>query len=119
MAHERVLATHEPAEDAGTTTLLGGVIVKLDAKVAPSDSVLLFGLTFFLKEPDPWGLFLASVGDVKCFVWRGGCMHEATLGNRGNVSDASDPGGRVRTLVFSHEPTDSPSDWPAHGAPAA
>ncbi len=79
VAHEAVLATAEQPDDAGTTTLLGAAVVKLDA-----------------AEPDRHALMIVSVGDVKAFIWhKEGRMSDATFANRGNVSDASDPGGRV------------------------
>jgi hypothetical protein len=79
VAHDAVLATAESAEDAGTTTLLGAAVVELDA-----------------SEPERFALMIVSVGDVKAFVWsKEGRMMDATFANRGNVSDATDPGGRV------------------------
>jgi hypothetical protein len=87
VAHDAVLASNEVPEDAGTTTMLGAAVVRLDA-----------------REPEKWALLIVSIGDVKCFVWRDGRMLDATFGNRGNVSDATDPGGRIGPRVEKTHP---------------
>jgi len=74
VAHEQVVAA-----TTGTTTLLAGIIMEVD------------------PDTDEWALVAASVGDCKAFVY----MQEAdrcvdvTLGNRRNLRDARDPGGRL------------------------
>ena len=78
-AHDKVLDSSEGLpQDAGTTTLLGAAVIKLEE-----------------LEPEPWALVMVNVGDVKAYVWREGSMMEATPGNRGNAGDATDPGGRI------------------------
>lgn len=74
VAHEQVVNA-----GAGTTTLLAGILMEVD------------------PNSDEWALVAASVGDCKAFVYMQGadrCV-DVTLGNRRNLRDARDPGGRL------------------------
>lgn len=74
VAHEHVVNA-----GAGTTTLLAGILMEVD------------------PNADEWALVAASVGDCKAFVYMTGadrCV-DVTLGNRRNLRDARDPGGRL------------------------
>lgn len=74
VAHEHVVAA-----GAGTTTLLAGILMEVD------------------PNSDEWALVAASVGDCKALVYMQGidrCV-DVTLGNRRNLRDARDPGGRL------------------------
>jgi hypothetical protein len=44
-----------------------------------------------------WAFVCASVGDCKAFCWTpsSGKLQDITVGNRTNLTDASDPGGRI------------------------
>jgi hypothetical protein len=88
VAHERIIEGLEGEQvwDAGTTTLIGGVLLPLDEGTGPHDP--------------RYGLVVASVGDCKCFVYspREGRTVDVTLGNRGGI-DATDPGGRLGPYV--------------------
>eukprot|EP01094_Clydonella_sp_ATCC50884_P011330 TRINITY_DN21127_c0_g1_i1.p1 TRINITY_DN21127_c0_g1~~TRINITY_DN21127_c0_g1_i1.p1 ORF type:complete len:754 (+),score=257.55 TRINITY_DN21127_c0_g1_i1:278-2539(+) len=82
-AHKKIIEPKEDVWDAGTTTLLGGALVRL----APSEG----------SRRKPWAFVCASVGDCKAFVYRHKeeCFDEITKGNRSNLIDASDCGGRL------------------------
>ena len=86
MAHKKIIAPKEDVWDAGTTTLLGGIAMQLqpDASAEPS-------------APKQWALVCASVGDCKAFVYSPSThlIREITVGNRNNLIDASDCGGRL------------------------
>lgn len=74
VAHEQVIAA-----TTGTTTLLAGILMEVD------------------PDTDEWALVTASVGDCKAFVYMQDadrCV-DVTLGNRRNLRDARDPGGRL------------------------
>ena len=80
-AHDKILATKELCYDAGTTTVLAGILGKL---VEPVDS----------KE---WVFVCLSVGDCKAFYYSKSnkTFKEITVGNRMNLTDARDCGGRL------------------------
>jgi hypothetical protein len=82
MAHKKIIAPKEDVWDAGTTTLLGGVVMPIAE--SPADS----------KQ---WAFVCASVGDCKAFLYSSLTkrFHEITAGNRNNLTDASDCGGRL------------------------
>jgi serine/threonine protein phosphatase PrpC len=74
VAHEQVVAA-----TTGTTTLLAGIIMEVD------------------PDTDEWALVCASVGDCKAFVYvqeADRCV-DVTLGNRRDLRNARDPGGRL------------------------
>jgi len=50
-----------------------------------------------VKRKSKWGFLCASVGDCKCFRWSktARTVEDITHGNRQNVSNASDCGGRI------------------------
>lgn len=71
--------------DAGTTTLLGCLILPL----VPSASG---------PPPSPWGILCVSIGDCKAYriSVANKTVSEVTVGCRaGNLSDLTDPGGRL------------------------
>jgi len=80
-AHDKILATKEVSYDAGTTTALAGLLVKL---AEPIDS----------KE---WVFVCVSVGDCKAFYYskKKKSFVDITVGNRMNLTDARDCGGRL------------------------
>ncbi|KYR02720.1 protein phosphatase 2C-related protein [Tieghemostelium lacteum] len=85
-AHNKIVEGKNDIWDAGTTTLLGGLVLELDTQ----------------EEGAPkWGFLCASVGDCKAFL----VSHkkkealDVTNGNRCNLSDTRDPGGRLGPYV--------------------
>jgi len=79
-AHDGILEGKKDIWMAGSTTLLGGVCVPLK-EGAPSD----------------WGWVGITVGDCKAFHWREKekVVVDLTEGNRINITDPRDPGGRI------------------------
>lgn len=72
-------ATAERLFDVGTTTMLGAVVMQLETPKGYD--------TMFL---------CVSLGDCKAYHITGsGSVTEVTSGNRNNISDAKDPGGRL------------------------
>eukprot|EP01120_Amphizonella_sp_Union-15-10_P009396 TRINITY_DN3542_c0_g1_i2.p1 TRINITY_DN3542_c0_g1~~TRINITY_DN3542_c0_g1_i2.p1 ORF type:complete len:403 (+),score=81.80 TRINITY_DN3542_c0_g1_i2:97-1305(+) len=90
-AHQAIIYDKEDVWMAGTTTLLGGVVLQIDNK----------GCT----DP-PWGLVCISIGDCKAFhySWKEKKVCDVTAGNRLNITDARDPGGRIGPYVKDGEP---------------
>lgn len=93
-AHDAVISSSIAAGkkdpyDAGTTTLLGGVLVELNI---PEDQREI-------KEPR-WGFLFISVGDCKAFHHsiRTGVSTDLT-GNTRPSKDGRDPGGRLGPLL--------------------
>eukprot|EP01113_Clastostelium_recurvatum_P046662 TRINITY_DN820_c0_g1_i2.p1 TRINITY_DN820_c0_g1~~TRINITY_DN820_c0_g1_i2.p1 ORF type:complete len:956 (+),score=243.32 TRINITY_DN820_c0_g1_i2:188-3055(+) len=82
--------------EVGTTTLLGGMLMKLDVKEKDS-------------APDHatrWAFVCASVGDCKAFSFspQSGQVREVTEGSRPLVLDASDCGGRLGPQIEGQGP---------------
>jgi len=74
--------------EAGTTTLLVGMLVEVEPNVQLNHA--------------NWCFVCANVGDCKAFHWSksNGQISEITLGSRGNVSDRADPGGRLGPYIY-------------------
>jgi len=68
---------------AGTSTALGGLIVELERDKDPS--------------LPPWAFVFITIGDCKCFKYdiATETCSDITAGNRMNITDARDPGGRL------------------------
>eukprot|EP00028_Trichosphaerium_sp_Am-I-7-wt_P006291 CAMPEP_0168520060 /NCGR_PEP_ID=MMETSP0405-20121227/7721_1 /TAXON_ID=498012 /ORGANISM="Trichosphaerium sp, Strain Am-I-7 wt" /LENGTH=394 /DNA_ID=CAMNT_0008540787 /DNA_START=37 /DNA_END=1221 /DNA_ORIENTATION=- len=77
---------------AGTTTLLGGVVVQIDNKHYPTDP--------------SWAFVCCTIGDCKAFVFKDKEKEvvDITAGNRIDVTDARDPGGRIGPYINDGEP---------------
>jgi len=85
-AHNRIVQGKEDIWEAGTTTLLGALVLELEP----------------VNEGDPrWGFLCASVGDCKAFLAspKQHRVIDVTTGNRNNVTDTRDPGGRLGPYV--------------------
>eukprot|EP00026_Physarum_polycephalum_P008264 Phypoly_transcript_08345.p1 GENE.Phypoly_transcript_08345~~Phypoly_transcript_08345.p1 ORF type:complete len:424 (+),score=60.08 Phypoly_transcript_08345:205-1476(+) len=80
-AHNSILEGKAGFWDAGTTTLLGGILLEVNK-----------GNDTWAPE---WAFVCASVGDCKAFLCSNGVITEITQGNRKNVTDARDCGGRI------------------------
>jgi len=81
-AHLRIVQGKEDIWEAGTTTLLSVLILELEQN-QPSDP--------------KWGILCGSVGDCKAFLVnkKTQAVLDITSGNRDNVKDSRDPGGRL------------------------
>jgi len=85
-AHNRICSGKEDIWEAGTTTLLGALVLELEP----------------VNDTDPrWGFLCASVGDCKAFIAspKYKRITDITIGNRNNVTDNRDPGGRLGPYV--------------------
>ena len=80
-AHYKIIEGFEDIWDAGTTTFLGGI------------------LTQEPKKDDQYIFLFINVGDCKVLVYDGKNVRDATVGNRQNVSNPCDPGGRIGPYV--------------------
>lgn len=82
-AHDLIV---ENDEAPGTTTLVAGMLVEMEGVNA--------------DQPE-YGVVFASVGDCKAYVWSAKemCIIDPTSGNRSNLRDAKDPGGRLGPWV--------------------
>jgi serine/threonine protein phosphatase PrpC len=80
-AHYSIVQGKEDIWEAGTTTLLGILILELE----PGEGI------------PKWGLLCGSVGDCKAFHvnMKTREILDITSGNRDNVKDSRDPGGRL------------------------
>eukprot|EP01120_Amphizonella_sp_Union-15-10_P005480 TRINITY_DN1630_c0_g1_i2.p1 TRINITY_DN1630_c0_g1~~TRINITY_DN1630_c0_g1_i2.p1 ORF type:complete len:390 (-),score=69.41 TRINITY_DN1630_c0_g1_i2:82-1251(-) len=81
-SHKKILSsTREDIWEAGTTTLIGCLLLELDV----DDNKGIFGF------------LCASVGDCKAFVYhrKADKVIDVTAGNRLHVKDKRDPGGRL------------------------
>lgn len=84
-AHKRIVSGKEDIWEAGTTTLIGVLCLELES-----------------AEGEPkWGVLCASVGDCKAFIASRTMKDviDVTNGNRNNVLDGRDPGGRLGPYV--------------------
>lgn len=85
-AHNRIVSGKDDIWEAGTTTLIGTLILELETE----------------NEGDPkWGVLCASVGDCKAFIAQPNTKQivDVTNGNRNNVADGRDPGGRLGPYI--------------------
>eukprot|EP01107_Rhizomastix_libera_P003835 TRINITY_DN1657_c0_g1_i2.p1 TRINITY_DN1657_c0_g1~~TRINITY_DN1657_c0_g1_i2.p1 ORF type:complete len:868 (+),score=233.96 TRINITY_DN1657_c0_g1_i2:30-2606(+) len=116
-AHSAIVAQKEDPYDAGTTTLVGGVVCGVTDSKGASLRRLESGLSLsaakaqplkgtfstskmdeynpFLEGIELWAFLFISVGDCKVFRYSSssGKISDITRGNRG--TDATDPGGRI------------------------
>jgi len=98
--HHKICLDKEDIWEAGTTTLLGGLIIKLKKKEDPKAE----------KEAEdikPQYCFVfVSIGDCKVFHFSAKSreINDLTLGNRKNVYDLKDCGGRLGPYVGDGAP---------------
>jgi len=88
--HYKICEGKEDVWEAGTTTLLAGMLLRLKEDSTPSK----------------WAWISVSVGDCKCFHYQTSkdIITDITAGNRQNVYDARDCGGRLGPYVGEGEP---------------
>jgi serine/threonine protein phosphatase PrpC len=90
--HDSIAQGKKVVWDAGTTTLLSGVLVEI--------------------EPTPqlnnanWAFVCVNVGDCKAFLWSKSThqVTDITAGNRLAISDPKDPGGRLGPYIYQGAP---------------
>jgi len=132
-AHNAIIAGKNNVWDAGTTTLLGGIIFPLepsssstctnaaaasasasgddngdDTSTSKSSSTTTNTTTTTATTSGgkEYGLSLLNIGDCKCYLYNHKTrkVREITRGNRGVAVDASDPGGRLGPYVGNGQP---------------
>jgi len=119
-AHNAIIAGKNNVWDAGTTTLLGGIIYPLEpskptahprsgdsaSSTSGSTTTTTTTTTSTSEGGREYGLSLLSIGDCKCYLFnhRTRKVREVTRGNRGVAVDASDPGGRLGPYVGNGQP---------------
>jgi len=91
VSHNVIVYDKEDIWMAGTTTLLGGLILEVDEEG---------------PNIPKWVFICISVGDCKAFYYN--CDNQnsvdITAGNRKNLADARDPGGRIGPYVDTGDP---------------
>lgn len=107
-AHDDILFGKKDFYEAGTTTMVGGLLVELDKENFSSDDEdngesARVQSTLSAKK---WGFVCASVGDCKVFHWspRNKTVVDVTAGNRTNPLNASDCGGRLGPHLEGGQP---------------
>lgn len=102
--HDAILKSCEYIDECGTSTLLSGMIMKV---------YLFYILLLILNQLRPnifageeWAFIAVSVGDCKAFHWDPvkKKVTDVTFGNRTNVRDARDCGGRLGPYVGVSDP---------------
>jgi len=101
--HHKIVDGKEDVWEAGTTTLLGGMLLRVKRpkeERKPSDKN---------DENDKyrWVWVCVSIGDCKAFHYKAAHkeIYDITAGNRRNPYDAKDPGGRLGPYI---EPNGDP-----------
>ena len=95
MAHAAINQDRDSSISAGTTTLLGGIVLQLE-----SEKDKIKGLNSY------WGFVYGSIGDCKLFHWNveSGKLSDITQFNRNQSQSATDPGGRLGPHINGSEP---------------
>mmetsp|Transcript_46605 Transcript_46605/g.117355 ORF Transcript_46605/g.117355 Transcript_46605/m.117355 type:complete len:817 (-) Transcript_46605:7-2457(-) len=91
VAHDKIVEGKDDIWMAGSTTILGGVLLQLDELMC--------------NDTPTWCFVCASLGDCKAYQWHAGeqRMEDLTFGNRGGA-DAKDPGGRLGPYLKGGRP---------------
>jgi serine/threonine protein phosphatase PrpC len=84
-AHQKIIEPKEDPEEAGTTTLIGGLVMEINAGQY-QDALR-----------DKWAFVCAAVGDSKAILYsaRTHNFYDITQGKRQTLSDVTDCGGRL------------------------
>jgi len=92
LAHNAIIEgkTDINAFEAGTTTMIGGIVLDCISDIKRTSCVFV----------------LASVGDCKAYHWskKQTKLIDVTAGNRMNINDIKDPGGRLGPQIPPKEP---------------
>jgi len=90
-AHNSIIkgVSEEEMFQVGTTTIAGGVVIRAEPDNKPSNTAAV--------PSTKWIFVSCSLGDCKAYLLssKKGTLEEITAGNRQNVSNASDCGGRL------------------------
>ena len=112
-AHNAIIEGDDPDRNIGTTTLLGGMLCKVDSfreiprisRSTHNTEPIMLSTSSSVEEDDDdsdkWVFVFVSIGDCKAFLWDCASHEvlELTPNSRNeNASDASDCGGRLGLL---------------------
>jgi len=91
VCHNMIVYDKDDIWMAGTTTLLGGLLIETDETS---------------NDVPKWVFLCVSIGDCKAFYYDLESQNtiDLTAGNRKNLSDARDPGGRIGPYVAQGDP---------------
>eukprot|EP01125_Pyxidicula_operculata_P011840 TRINITY_DN3876_c0_g1_i2.p1 TRINITY_DN3876_c0_g1~~TRINITY_DN3876_c0_g1_i2.p1 ORF type:complete len:291 (+),score=71.37 TRINITY_DN3876_c0_g1_i2:507-1379(+) len=105
-AHHAIISPKPDIWMAGTTTLLGGMCIEVEKKKSEEDEEDDEGSDDDDENNSDWYFLAIAVGDCKALHWskRNKCITDLTEGNRMNLTDARDPGGRIGPYLKSGEP---------------
>ncbi len=86
--HEAIKIGKANIWDAGTTTLLAGVLCQTETHAALNNC--------------QWCFNCISIGDCRAYHWSRQTtrIREITEGNRTNLTDSKDPGGRLGPYIY-------------------
>ncbi|GAM21594.1 hypothetical protein SAMD00019534_047690 [Acytostelium subglobosum LB1] len=105
-AHKGIISGRSELWESGTTTLIGGLLSKIKKeKSEGTDFKSMSSLKFIDVESD-WVFTGVTLGDCKAFHYSSKCnvFSDITKGNRQNLSDARDPGGRLGPYIGEGQP---------------
>lgn len=94
--HFKIIEGKEDIWEAGTTTLLGGILLRIKKNKEDQSS----------KKTPEWVFVCVSIGDCKAYHFTAATKQitDITAGNRRNVYDARDSGGRLGPYVGEGQP---------------
>eukprot|EP01133_Synstelium_polycarpum_P015004 gene15004-17742_t len=104
-AHKGIIAGKSEVWEAGTTTLIGGILTRIKKDRDHADLKRMSTLSFVEVEAN-WVFIGTTLGDCKSFHYskKNKVFTDITKGNRQNLSDARDPGGRLGPYVGNGQP---------------
>lgn len=106
-AQDVIVAGIEDQWEAGTTTLLGGMLVRVDGlRLQPLDAFTGGSRRKASAEAAGWAFLWAGVGDCKAYLYscRRGSFRDLTAENRFGSKNAQDCGGRLGPATIDKQP---------------
>ncbi|KAF2074491.1 hypothetical protein CYY_004196 [Polysphondylium violaceum] len=104
-AHKGIIAGKAEVYESGTTTLIGGLLTRIKSE---SNIKRMSSLTYMGKDhvDATWVFTGVTLGDCKAFHYskKHRTFSDITKGNRQNLTDARDPGGRLGPYIRLGEP---------------
>lgn len=110
-AHKSIIAGKSEVFESGTTTLIGGILAKIKPesenikRMSNIHNHAVGGIEDH-QSSSSWVFVGVTLGDCKAFHYskKDHTFSDITKGNRQNVSDARDPGGRLGPYIRQGEP---------------
>jgi hypothetical protein len=102
-AHYGIIQTNTELNEAGSTTILGGLLLQVEGMEKKKN---LLGVGGSNDKKPKWVYLCLSVGDCKTYHYsqKSGKFTDVTKGNRRAVNDPCDPGGRIGLYVENERP---------------